>query len=640
MAEVNLNHIYKVYPNGVKAVNDFNMHIDDKEFIVLVGPSGCGKSTTLRMIAGLEDISAGELKIGDEVVNDVEPKDRDVAMVFQNYALYPHMTVYENMAFGLRIRHVSKEEIHERILEAAKILDIEEYLDRKPKAMSGGQRQRVALGRAILRHPKVFLLDEPLSNLDAKLRTQMRAEISNLHQKLQTTFIYVTHDQVEAMTMGTRIVVMKGGFVQQIDTPKNLYNYPCNKFVAGFIGTPQMNFFECYLTKQNDSIKIKFEYTEQEITVPSMYFVKLNPNYLNGDKKVILGLRCESISINPEDIKNSNTNLKVRLSHREELGGETLIYGDINMQGEGYKATSTRVIIKTTRDVDFVNGDIIEAAFNVAQCHIFDYETQESVLPRVPAINYINASIKDNVLNILGTKIKLPEAMHTQDAEGTMLIPTDAVKLGDMVEAKISVVEKTKDKYLLYLHINDDVLFMLSDEEYKAGSTIKISFDMKKLEFKVADEIVIKAFNPVNEIPLKFTKEKQKKDVEVTIKKKNQEMVVTKRKTVVDFYLEILGLKILSKDSISRPILSALGTKAFELDYKAEIDAYGFIEDENGFKANVVDEIIYDDERFVTVDVLGTKFNVRTDNTSKELSLNIDIDKIGITETSIDIKLV
>ena len=632
MAELNLNHIYKVYPNGVKAVNDFNMHIDDKEFIVLVGPSGCGKSTTLRMIAGLEDISAGELKIGDEVVNDVEPKDRDVAMVFQNYALYPHMTVYENMAFGLRIRHVNKEEIHNRIVEAAKILDIEEYLDRKPKAMSGGQRQRVALGRAILRNPKVFLLDEPLSNLDAKLRTQMRAEISSLHQKLQTTFIYVTHDQVEAMTMGTRIVVMKGGFVQQIDKPKNLYNYPCNKFVAGFIGTPQMNFFECYLTKEKDNIKIKFEYTDQEVSVPALYFVKLNPNYLDGKKKVYLGLRSEHISINPNDLANSKTNLKVRLSHKEELGSETLIYGDINMQGEGYKETSTRVIIKTNQEVEFNNGDLIEAAFNFKECHIFDFETEDSVLPRVPQINYINGEIKDNTLEVLGTKIKLPKAIEARDSKGVLYVPIEAVKPGNMIDAKVSVIEKVNDKYLIYLHISDQVLFMLSDTEIKVGSTIKIDIDLKRIEFKENDESIIKPFEFVNNIPLKFIKQKTVKEVET---KKG-----LKKKKVIDFYLDVLGEKIISPERISRPILSALGTNAFNLDYNATLDAYSFIEDPNGIKAKVIDEILYDDERFVTVDILGLHLNVRTDNKNNELSLKIDLDKIGIRETSIDIKLV
>ena len=240
MASLSLKHINKTYPNGFEAVKDFNLEIEDKEFIIFVGPSGCGKSTTLRMIAGLEDITSGELKIGDRVVNDVEPKDRDIAMVFQNYALYPHMTVYDNMAFGLKLRKVPKDQIDKMVREAAKILDLEPLLDRKPKALSGGQRQRVAMGRAIVRNPKVFLMDEPLSNLDAKLRGQMRIEISKLHQRLGTTIIYVTHDQTEAMTLGTRIVVMNAGIVQQVDTPQTLYDHPCNQFVAGFIGSPSV----------------------------------------------------------------------------------------------------------------------------------------------------------------------------------------------------------------------------------------------------------------------------------------------------------------------------------------------------------------------------------------------------------------
>ena len=253
MASISLKGIYKIYPGDVTAVSDFNLEIEDKEFIILVGPSGCGKSTTLRMIAGLEEISKGELYIGDRLVNDVPPKDRDIAMVFQNYALYPHMTVYKNMAFGLELRKTPKDEIDKRVREAARVLDIEHLLDRKPKALSGGQRQRVALGRAMVRNPAVFLLDEPLSNLDAKLRTSMRTEIIKLHQKLGTTFIYVTHDQTEAMTMGDRIVVMKDGIIQQVDTPQNLYDYPCNMFVGGFIGSPQMNFLDATLVKEGSN---------------------------------------------------------------------------------------------------------------------------------------------------------------------------------------------------------------------------------------------------------------------------------------------------------------------------------------------------------------------------------------------------
>ena len=258
MASLSLRHIYKKYPGGVTAVSDFNLEIKDKEFIVFVGPSGCGKSTTLRMIAGLEEITEGELFIGDRLVNDVAPKDRKIAMVFQNYALYPHMTVFENMAFGLKLNKTPKEEIKRRVEEAARVLDITHLLDRKPKALSGGQKQRVALGRAIVRNPMVFLLDEPLSNLDAKLRASMRTELTKLHQRVGTTFIYVTHDQVEAMTMATRIVVMKDGVIQQVDTPQNLYDSPCNLFVAGFMGTPQMNFIDGILVKKGDDVYFKF----------------------------------------------------------------------------------------------------------------------------------------------------------------------------------------------------------------------------------------------------------------------------------------------------------------------------------------------------------------------------------------------
>ena len=308
MASLKLHHIYKVYSNGVKAVNDFNIDINDNEFVVFVGPSGCGKSTTLRMIAGLEDITAGELYIGDTLVNDLEPKDRDIAFVFQNYALYPHMTVYENMAYGLKNRKLPTEEINKKVLEASEILGLNEYLDRRPKEMSGGQRQRVALGRALVRDPKVFLLDEPLSNLDAKLRTQMRAEITKLHKKIKTTFIYVTHDQVEAMTMGTRIVVMKDGFIQQIDTPLNLYNKPQNKFVAGFIGTPQMNFFDVKLTHKDENIILNFN-DNYSYKVNYEDICKIDYNYVNTNKNVILGCRPEHIII-----KEDGLNCKVNFS--------------------------------------------------------------------------------------------------------------------------------------------------------------------------------------------------------------------------------------------------------------------------------------------------------------------------------------
>lgn len=371
MAGVTLRHIYKVYQGGVTAVNDFNLVIKDKEFIVLVGPSGCGKSTTLRMVAGLEEITEGELFIGDKLMNDVPPKDRDIAMVFQNYALYPHMTVYENMAFGLRLRKVHKADIDKKVKEAAKVLGIEDYLNRKPKALSGGQRQRVALGRAIVREPKVFLMDEPLSNLDAKLRVQMRTEITKLHNSLNTTFIYVTHDQTEAMTMGTRIVVMKDGFIQQVDSPQNLYDRPCNKFVAGFIGSPQMNFFEATLMKDGDKVIARFG--ENKIAIPEGKLSKLTDQSYVG-KEVVLGIRPDDIHDEEVFLQNypdATVNAYVELI--EKLGFETLLY--LNISGSEIN-TVARVNPRST----VMMNDTVKMAFDPNRIHLFDKETEVSIL--------------------------------------------------------------------------------------------------------------------------------------------------------------------------------------------------------------------------------------------------------------------
>ena len=316
-----------MYPNGFEAVKNFNLEIADKEFIIFVGPSGCGKSTTLRMIAGLEDISSGELKIGDRVVNDVEPKDRDIAMVFQNYALYPHMTVYDNMAFGLKLRKVPKDEIDKMVKEAAKILDLTQLLDRKPKALSGGQRQRVAMGRAIVRNPKVFLMDEPLSNLDAKLRVQMRIEIAKLHQRLGTTIIYVTHDQTEAMTLGTRIVVMKDGVVQQVDTPQHLYEQPGNLFVAGFMGSPQMNFLDAQIAEKGGDLIAKVG--EYDIVIPAAKAKVLKDGGYVG-KTVVLGIRPEDIHDSQMFIEASpSVPMTSTVKVYELLGAEVFLYFEL-----------------------------------------------------------------------------------------------------------------------------------------------------------------------------------------------------------------------------------------------------------------------------------------------------------------------
>ena len=373
MASVTLKHIYKVYAGGVTAVSDFTLDIEDKEFIVLVGPSGGVKSTTLRMGAGLEEISDGELYIADKLVNDVAPKDRDIAMVFQNYALYPHMTVYDNMAFGLKLRKTPKAEIDKRVHEAAKILDIEHLLNRKPKALSGGQRQRVALGRAIVREPKVFLMDEPLSNLDAKLRVAMRTEITKLHQRLQTTFIYVTHDQTEAMTMGTRIVVMKDGFIQQIDTPQNLYDYPTNLFVAGFIGSPQMNFFDATLVREADGVYAVFG--NNKILVPNSKVAKFLDEDCIG-KEVTMGIRPENMSDSKAFVEaNPKSIMEVDVEVVEMLGSETYLY--VKTSGK-----TDNVIARVDPRTTSASGDKIQLGLETEHLHFFDKETEATQLGR------------------------------------------------------------------------------------------------------------------------------------------------------------------------------------------------------------------------------------------------------------------
>jgi len=379
MAGLSLRSIYKKYPGGVVAVSDVNLEIRDKEFVILVGPSGCGKSTTLRMIAGLEEISEGELYIGNRLVNDVAPKDRDIAMVFQNYALYPHMTVFENMAFGLKLRKVPKDEISRKVEEAARILDISHLLDRKPKALSGGQRQRVALGRAIVREPQVFLLDEPLSNLDAKLRAQMRTEISLLHQRLGTTFVYVTHDQTEAMTMGDRIVVMKDGFVQQVDSPQNVYSAPVNLFVAGFMGSPQMNFIDAVLRKIEGRYTVEFGSSDTKTSRGKKYYIEIPEAKIDElalselvDKEVILGVRPENIHDEEMFISAAKTGvIECQVEITEMMGAETFLY----LKCEGIPLTA-RVDPRTTARPQ----DTIKVALDPNKIHIFDKETEKTVI--------------------------------------------------------------------------------------------------------------------------------------------------------------------------------------------------------------------------------------------------------------------
>lgn len=363
MASITFKNVEKTYDNGVTVVPNLNLEIKDKEFVVLVGPSGCGKSTTLRMIAGLESVSKGELFIGDRCVNDVSPKARNIAMVFQNYALYPHMTVYKNMAFALELSNTPKDVIDKKVREAAKILGLEQYLGRKPKALSGGQRQRVALGRAMVRDPEVFLLDEPLSNLDAKLRTEMRSQISALHKRLQTTFVYVTHDQTEAMTMGDRIVVLKDGYIQQVDTPQNLYNHPCNMFVAGFIGSPQMNFVNVKVEKEGAGCVLV--YGNSRIPVEEKGLL----SYVG--KEVIMGIRPEDIhAVNPDASGSNPSEITAHVDITELMGSEIYLH---------MKANGQKLVARVPAYINVKAEDDIRLTFDTKKIHVFDKETEKVI---------------------------------------------------------------------------------------------------------------------------------------------------------------------------------------------------------------------------------------------------------------------
>ena len=513
METLRLEHISKTYKakkrkeQDVKAVQDFNLIADDDEFIVFVGPSGCGKSTTLRMIAGFEDITEGNLYIDGERMNDIEPNYRDIAMVFQNYALYPHMTAYQNMAFGLKNRHVDKEEIDKRIHAAAKILDIEELLNRKPGAMSGGQRQRVALGRAIVRRPKIFLLDEPLSNLDAKLRATMRVEITRLFETLKTTFIYVTHDQVEAMTMGSRIVVMKKGVVQQIDTPTNLFDYPKNRFVAGFLGTPQMNFYEGIGKKEGDNFIFTMKGLEP-LVYPLSSLKELNQKVLDGSEhKMILGIR-------PDDIRiEESGSIKTKLTISEILGNETLLYTDFDENPTlSVNDSPTALVIKTPTRPEIAKGTVFNVSFLPEKLHFFedddDRENSLIITPRskLDEIKGVLETDGDEISFVFEngvrlsmdfiSKDKLAEEYRTGSHKVRMLLPIDAVSISE--DGDIEALYEGDGIYnkerlsRLELNLNLDYeksfasssshLYLPFVDGYHSNDKVKISIDTSKID--------------------------------------------------------------------------------------------------------------------------------------------------------------
>ena len=628
MASLSLKHIYKVYDGGVKAVNDFCMEIEDNEFIVFVGPSGCGKSTTLRMIAGLEDITAGELRIDNEIVNDFEPKDRNIAMVFQNYALYPHMSVYENMAFSLKTAHMPKDVIHQKVTEAAEILGITEYLQRKPKALSGGQRQRVALGRAIVRNPKVFLLDEPLSNLDAKLRAAMRSEISRLHQRLKTTFIYVTHDQVEAMTMGTRIVVMKLGYVQQIDTPINLYKYPDNMFVAGFIGTPQMNFFDATITKTGDDVRFDLD-CGATINMKYIQADKILTKYMDGKHKVVFGVRPDAVKIDsPELDPNEWEKTKAVVSVVEILGGETLVYANLNVDTPDAKEGA--IVIKADPDFFCHRGDILDIAISKVKFHAFDKETEVSIRKRIPEANIINCSINAGKLSFNGEQLTLPAALADKKADNAVLsMPVSALHLGEGEgKATVQWIENFEGKTLYFLKVQDLTLFALEngDPVHKIGEVVSFNIDARYI---TVPECGILPLKRENSVAGTFSKEKKEDD-----------------KNSYNFYMEMAGLKVRPTPELCKKLFACKGTKIFRTDLEYVFDAHDIhvvdMKRENVTIPGKVSEVLdYGVAKYVRVAVGNESIIVAHDGKiGDEVNMILDCDRLTVKDKSLDITIV
>ncbi len=650
MAQLSLKHVYKIYDNGTKAVNDFNLDIGDNEFVVFVGPSGCGKSTTLRMIAGLEDITAGDFYIDGILANQLEPKDRDIAMVFQNYALYPHMTVYENMAFGLRIRHVPKEEIDERVNEAARILDISDQLDKKPKAMSGGQRQRVALGRAIVRKPKVFLLDEPLSNLDAKLRSSMRSEITRLHKVLGTTFIYVTHDQVEAMTMGTKIVVMRDGVIQQVDSPMNLYDFPANEFVAGFIGTPQMNFIPAKLSYDKKDIVISLANGDIKVSEEELY--KLNKINVLLNKEITLGIRPEHVKIVEKSTKNA---YPYTITAIEVLGNESNFF--VESKEGGLKLT-----IKAHRNDDLHVGDVINLQFEIDKMHLFDKYTSKTLLERIPEESFVKAKVSKNHLELLKNKVYLGEEMLktlSNDNELYLNIPTEAISVGGKLTGTIVKKEKVNDNWLFVVQDKDDYLF-ISNPEYIDGDKLNYSIDMSMVDFYNSKlEIVAKKINQENTLKGQLAPEERKLPVlyrefvqSQTLEKiKSQGFVDEKGKKInikyknkKVFKYELLGNSYSPSDDAIIKIYSLLGKKFALHDIQFILPANKIkLAVEGGIEGKVVNILDYVDKVYYEVEVGSEKLLVAADKADYKvgdnLKLDIDVNDIGIYDVNFGVRL-
>lgn len=606
MAGLKLNHVCKIYDGKVKAVSDVCINIKDKEFVVLVGPSGCGKSTTLRMIAGLEDISSGDIFIGDRRVNLLEPKDRNIAMVFQNYALFPNMSVADNISFGLRMQGVDKEIIKEKVETIAEMLGLSDYLKAKPSNLSGGQRQRVALGRAIVREPDVFLLDEPLSNLDAKLRAKMRAELSALHRKLGTTFIYVTHDQVEAMTMGDRIVVMKDGVVMQSGSPRQLFNHPANKFTAGFIGTPQMNFFDCTVTRDNNGAVVDAGFVKFALSKQQLAKLKVA---VGASVKAILGIRPEHISVG--EAQEGFAPVLSELVSVEDLGPKSLIHllgrdGEREIEFTGYGSS----------DVYYNDGEMY-AYVNTDLINLFDGETENTLLPEIPEYVEIGATIKNGTLSVFNGSVKLPSALSSlKDGDITMRVPVEAIIPGNDFSGVVESRENVDEGKLCFVNSNGSVFFAIGDYEHK----FTFSLDLSKVTF-VNGEEVVDSIPTQSLVDFKF--ERVKEEVEGKKIKKHYAVFGDIRvETLYDFNTKMyrLGKKIFENQF-------KLGVKLNTVRLAREDEVYPTI------SANLESICDFEGKKFMKLRIADNTIFVEGEGDAETQLLALDFDNMPVYDS-------
>lgn len=618
MARVSLRHIYKVYDGKVKAVSDFNLEVEDKEFIVFVGPSGCGKSTTLRMVAGLEEITAGELWIGDTMCNHVEAKNRNISMVFQNYALFPNMSVYDNMAFGLRMHKIPREEIDKRVRGAAEILGITEYLNRKPKALSGGQRQRVALGRAIVREPSVFLFDEPLSNLDAKLRARMRTEITRLHKRLQSTFIYVTHDQVEAMTMGDRIVVMKDGCIQQTDTPQNLFRWPANKFVAGFIGTPQMNFFSATLKKQSDgSVEVRTK--GFGLIIPAEHSYRLDEKYLDGDIEVIMGIRPDDIK--PVKQASRGAEILASVALVEELGTQTLIYANTDADELMNENSPTAFCASAGENTGIIAGNDVAFEADTSKLYFFDAHTELSIKRRIPDVT-VRADIADGYIAMLGGKLKLPPALASVLGNGCYdaYIPSDAFSFAGGISGTVEDTEELGGgRCLSRVRCGEARIFVAGEEHNSAGDCVSVSVAFEKITFMRNKLAVAEALPQENRLNGTYVRLKEGKN-------KNH-------------YIVIGGVKVPAPMDFNQKMYD-VGRTIFKrkLAFGEEPDCISFADD--GVPVQVDKVLDYGCAQYAVMELGGQKLYIRLDGpVPEEPHIKFDFSRIKVYDSDIDMRL-